>query len=449
MKQMKDRIWIALAALLMGGIIWALFSAKEKHFDWAETYYTNDDEPFCNSVLLELAETYFPENELTVVKRNIYHVLDSMQSNEHKNYFFAGNTFYMDDTTLQAFLSFIEKGNDAFIAARSFPDEVAGKLFMAAGYISQDTSSEVNYYNTGQNYTYGDIADEDNFTVLNNIIIKTAAQNINVNFLNPDLASINGYAYTYSEMDVPLAYNWKYFTSEFILKEEKSFEIQPLGKTGTGGYNFIELQYGQGKIYFFTTPLLLTNLYLIQKENLEYTSKLLSYLQPGNIIWDEYSKNRHSQYFRPPAEKGPLQFILSQTSLRWAWYLLLAGLFLFIVFKGKRLQQVIPVTEPNINKSLEFVQTIGRMHYLSKDAGNLVKQKMKLFLFHVKEKYRIQVHEINDAFYEKLSMHAQLPVADIKHIFATYSYLENQNTVSDEDAMDFHNILDQFYKKCK
>ncbi|MFN0274464.1 MAG: hypothetical protein ACKVPJ_01865 [Chitinophagales bacterium] len=451
MKKNKDIVWIVLGVLLLGGLILLLFSMNERRYNWNETYYINDEEPFCNSVLLELAETYFPGKELGVVNRNIYRVMDTIQSLDHKNYFFSGYTFFMDDTTLNKFLEFIYKGNDAFISANSFSDEVAEELFRSVEnqVPSSDSLSKSLDDSLEESFSYGDYLDEDNNTSFKSMLHTSPAQNINLNFVQKDFSTVNGYPYTYTIRDEPRTYNWKYFTEEFMLKEGKSYEMNPLGKVSSGGYNFIELKHGRGTIYFFTTPLLLTNMYLIEKENLDYTSKLLSHLKPGDIIWDEYSKRRHGGDYMPPSSEGPLGFILSQQSLRWAWYLLLTGLLTFLVFKGKRMQQAIPVTEPNINKSLEFSQTIGRMHYLSRNTKNLARQKMKLFQHHIKERYRLPAHDPNDILFQKLSMHAQLPEKDIRHIFTTYKYIEAQNSISDDDIIDFHNLLDTYYKNCK
>jgi hypothetical protein len=422
----------------------------QQPIDWSETYDYQNKQPFSTSVLLELAEGYFPDNHFLFIQDNIYRTFDTLSTTSHKNYFFTGDAFFMQDSTLQKFLHFISAGNDAFIAAKNFSSEVAEELFGFDYSLYTGDSLFDTYYDTVSTNT----TVTDNFLVqLTDIIDYVSTPNVNVNFIDTAFASINGYNYFFKVQEVLQNYYWPYFMECFIQKDLKTYTVKPLGKIGPDAYNFIEIQHGEGSIFLFTTPILLTNFYLIEKENLEYTSKLLSHLSPGDIIWDEYSKYPHSvkqkMKSNPTYEPGPLQFILTQRTLRWAWYILLTGTILFILFRGKRRQQAIPIAEPNINKSLEFVQTIGRMYYMGNNKTKLIDQKMKLFMHYVKERYRIQTLETGAVLVSKIAMHAQVPESDVNHIFATYQYLLKQSAIENADVMDFHKLIDTFYKTCK
>ncbi|MBC8047261.1 MAG: hypothetical protein H7Y00_10725 [Fimbriimonadaceae bacterium] len=365
----------------------------------------------------------------------------------------------MNDSTIRVFLDFIERGNDAFIAAKYFSDEFAQELFYTYEYeIPEDTLIDEEVYmeipedeeiNTDSIFNFNeDFFQDDSYTTDNNIITTLSSQNININFVDPELSGTNGYTYIFQMQDKYEYYGWKYFTEDFI-KGDTKYNVEPLGKLSSGGYNFIKIEHGRGNIYICSTPILLTNFYLIQESNLEYTSKLLSHLDEGDIVWDEFSKREYSGDYIAAQEEGPLKFILSQTSLRWAWYTIVAGVLIFIFFRSKRMQQTIPVTEPNINRSLEFVQTIGRMYYLSEDKKQLIHQKMKLLQYFIKNKYKLSAASVSEDFISKLSMKSQISEQDLKYIFNTYQYLEKQFEVTDKDLMDFHHLTDTFYKTCK
>lgn len=105
--------------------------------------------------------------------------------------------------------------------------------------------------------------------------------------------------------------------------------------------------------------------------------------------------------------------------------------------------------EVNENKSLEFIQTIGRMYFISKNHRLMSQQKIRLFLHFINERYHIPTNEINDAFYEKLRLKSEIPVTDIKAIFSHYRYIENTTDVSPDDLIYLHQLLDSFYKTCK
>ena len=77
---------------------------------------------------------------------------------------------------------------------------------------------------------------------------------------------------------------------------------------------------------------------------------------------------------------SPLRFILSQPALKWAWYLLLAGVLIFIIFNLRRTQRPIPILPKNLNTSVEFVKTIGNLYYQEGDIRNLIDKKIILNL---------------------------------------------------------------------
>lgn len=440
-------IWIAAACAIFLLLVIYLFSLSKKRYDWSESYYLNDNEPFCISVLADLMEGYHPASEFSIMRRSPDTYFDTASAGDH-NYMYVGYSFHMEDTSLSKFLDFIYRGNTALIAVNSFSDGVRAALFPGNTEIEEDTD---------EIYTEDDsieqvIPEDDSLDAYINVskpslMRSSVVMNVNLNFTDKNFASTNGYAYTFKERDIPYAYEWQSFNEEYI-NAESGAGIAPLGRISSGGYNFIEIKHGKGNILLFTTPIVLTNYYLIEKENLEYTAGILSYLPAGDILWDEYSKQNHGYDYSAPESEGPLQFILSQKALRWGWYTMLAGLLLFIIFRSKRTQQIIPITEPNINKSLEFVQTIGRMYFMRNDQKKLVQQKMKLFLYYLKDKYKISNTEAAD-FYATLSMRSQVPADEIQRIFETHKELENKMQVSDKELLHFHEILNTFYKNCK
>ena len=55
--------------------------------------------------------------------------------------------------------------------------------------------------------------------------------------------------------------------------------------------------------------------------------------------------------------------ILQSQALKWAFYMTLISLILFVIFRGKRTQRIIPVIDPLKNATLDFTKTIGDLYY--------------------------------------------------------------------------------------
>ena len=140
--------------------------------------------------------------------------------------------------------------------------------------------------------------------------------------------------------------------------------------------NFARIKYGKGQLLLHTTPIAFSNFHLLREQNVEYAGRVFSHLVEGPIYWDNYSnvslalarRMNDLAYYNPYKtfnDEGPLQYILSQPALAWTWYLGLTLALLYLLFRAKRKQRVIPVLEPNHNTSLEFISTIGRLVFFT------------------------------------------------------------------------------------
>lgn len=161
--------------------------------------------------------------------------------------------------------------------------------------------------------------------------------------------------------------------------------------------NFMKIPYGKGLFYLHTEPLFFTNFYLLKKPGgLKYLNNSLSFLPDRKTIWFMEAAENESQ------AQGQLSFILSKPALRYAWWLFLAGLLLFVIFNVKRKQRKIPVIEPKKNKSVEFVQSIGNLYLQEGDFHEMMAKKSTYFLHRVRQELMLDTEVLDETFAEKL-----------------------------------------------
>ncbi|MBC7556637.1 MAG: hypothetical protein H7195_06715, partial [Chryseobacterium sp.] len=163
--------------------------------------------------------------------------------------------------------------------------------------------------------------------------------------------------------------------------------------------NFIKINYGKGHVYLHTEPLILTNFYLLKPQNKKYVEDVFSYLPSRKTIWFIEAKSSES-----PQKSSPLSFILANPALRYAWYLLLVGLLLFVIFNVKRKQRIIPVIEPLKNTSVEFVKSIGNLYLQEGDFHDMMAKKSQYFLYRVRLDLMIDTQDLNEIFAQKLHL---------------------------------------------
>ena len=206
------------------------------------------------------------------------------------------------------------------------------------------------------------------------------------------------------------------------------------------GANFIKVKRGKGNFYFHTEPLVLTNYYLLQKENVSYITDLLSYL-PDNVPTVWFVKKDMTG-----VSQSEMRFILSNPPLKYAWWLFLAGIVLFIFFNAKRRQRIIPIIPPKQNKSVEFVKSIGNLYLNEGDSRDMMAKKAQYFLHRVRMELLIDTQKLDEEFINKLHLKTGKSIEKITEAvdFIKKSQ-QSQFIISNRDLIKMNRILDEIY----
>ena len=145
----------------------------------------------------------------------------------------------------------------------------------------------------------------------------------------------------------------------------------------------------------------------------------------------------------------PFKFILSHEALKWAWYSLLIITLIFVIFRAKRTQRIIPVLKKPENASIEFTKSIGTLYYQQKNHKKLALLKMKLFLEYIRNHYFISTHEVDVALINKITLKSQVDPEVVDSIFKIYQRVEEVESVSDNLLSSLHEKIQYFYQHCK
>lgn len=210
---------------------------------------------------------------------------------------------------------------------------------------------------------------------------------------------------------------------------------------GNSKANFIKINYGEGHIYLHAEPLIVTNYYLLIPGNEKYVQDVFSYLPGRETVWFS-GKNQ-----TPVESSSPLRFILSKPALRYAWWLFLGGLLLFVIFNAKRKQRIVPVTEPLKNKSVEFVKSIGNLYLQEGDFHDMMAKKAQFFLNKVRMDLLIDTQDIDSDFAHKLHLKTGKSLQDINEAVSLIKKGQDPYaSVMKEDLIRMNQLLDQILK---
>ena len=122
-------------------------------------------------------------------------------------------------------------------------------------------------------------------------------------------------------------------------------------------------------------PKAFTNYFILKDNNQEYTAGLLSYLDTERPIYmDNFHKSGKSFY------TSPMYLFLNTKEFKWAYYLVLIGALIYIIFEGKRKQRAIPIVPPVKNQTVAFTRTIADMYFEKGELHLITKHKIDYFL---------------------------------------------------------------------
>jgi hypothetical protein len=426
-------------ALLAGALLVAAAYfynlANRKKFDWSDNwskdaYSEHNNQPYGTLIMHRLLEAFFPNHAVTDLQKNIARELPS-DKNGHASYVFVGEAMYLDSLSTARLLDFVAQGNTAFISSKTIPFDLMFHL----------------YYKECDETAWDDYAMfEDTFTRLT---------------LKDRPSASAGITWHYARQNVPAGYTWHHIKKEYFCDD---LPQRTLGHLNDSLINFAEFPYRSGRFLLHTTPLAFSNYSLLRKETRPYVEGALAHLPAGDVYWDAVSRipeqagrqRNRSAASRSFAEEHPLAYILQQPSLAWSWYLLIGLAFVWIIFRAKRRQRVIPVLPPNENASYEFINIIANLHFQNRNYQGLCKQNMKLFLAHIRERYNLIIPldtlsgtpKTDSDFFNNLSRVSEVPEEQIRNIFKQYAAaVQFQPT---EDMMvDLHVAMDSFYKRAK
>lgn len=211
----------------------------------------------------------------------------------------------------------------------------------------------------------------------------------------------------------------------------------------------VSVPYGKGEVIFVSSPLLFTNYGMLEGNTSVYIFRLMSYLADLPVYRTEAYVKTDAMLV---AEQSPFREFIKRPPLRWALYLALLGVVLFMIFTARRRQRVIPIMSKPANRSLEFIQLIGTLYYQRKDHVELVRKKFKLFAEELRKTAGVDISDVNtdDREYlllaEKTGMNSDRLKKVIRQIRLV---LHSEGNISVEEMRSLIDAMDTIVRHAK
>lgn len=375
---------VALIVMVLG---YTYYEAnRTRPVDWTESFSREDKIPYGTYIAYRSLPHLFPGASVTTVRKPLFEQLQECEKGDLIAYVCIASDFMPDNIETEMLFDFVERGNYLFIAASRYSNNLLSGLKLKWKPEFSDPS------------------------------------------VRHTLIYLEDVTYQFDKTQ----YDY------FELKD--GFSGKVLGRAGEEEQpDFVMIERGQGRIYLNLNPLAFTNYFLLDSLNGDYYSKVLSCLPVGrNVVWDDYPALggiNNSSFFR---------VILGQPALRQAFYLLLFGALLYLLFCSRREQRLIPVIRPPQNKTLEFVAAVSSLFYKQKDHKAIATRRIRVFLEDVRHRYQITTEGLDARFIHMLSLRSEVEEGKVAYLVEKIVAVERTQAVSAEQLRQMVKLMELF-----
>lgn len=401
---MSNKFKIIAGVLLIAiAILTYLESGEQEKINWFPSYAQKDKIPFGTYALYDLLKESRGKQPLQNINIPPYKFL-SDSSNTKGTYVFINDYISFDDEEALRILKWVSQGNTLFIASREISSKLSDTL---------NLKTEI-YYD------------------LYNLDLKPL-----VRLVNPHLNRPTPF---YVDKDIPSTHFSTIDTLSTVLLGEYDLsngtEALFIAKPKA---HFIRQPFGEGKIYVHLMPEVFTNFFILSNDHYTYTQNILSYLpKEQTILWDMYYKNGKLQ------STSSLRILLNNRYLKYAYYILILGVFLWVIFKGRRTQRAIPVIKPLPNQTLAFTKTIAGMYLDKRDHKSISQHQINHFLEYVRRTYNISTQITNEDFIIKLAAKSDSSIELTRTLVNFMTYIKGHSSVTQEQVLELNKLIDNF-----
>jgi len=396
----ENKYLIFFAVILALYVVYEMRKPVEE--DWSATFHYRDAIPFGTYVTHDLMKDVFEDPQLNSSFKTIYELVEDDKA--EVNLLVLANLLGMDKNDLESLLSHVENNHTVLLAAQNFSTNLADSLGFKVGGGSA-------------------VASLDYTAIVNELAGEGKTK---VRFTNSDGAQM--------EFSFPSLVTSSYFS------EVKSDSLTELAWREDGEPVLIKYNVGKGDLYLSTMPLAFTNYFVLLAPTSAFASSLLS-------LFPKEESLQHIEYYQLGSQASQSEFrvILQNDALRWALYILIITLLIFLLFESKRRQRIIPIVTPLKNTTLEFAQILGQLHHKQEDHKNLAKKIILFWKDYVRSKYMLRTDKLDNIFVLELQKKSGTKLESIEALVQIIEKVEADLSLKEGELMLIEKLMNEFY----
>jgi len=180
-------------------------------------------------------------------------------------------------------------------------------------------------------------------------------------------------------------------------------------------------------------------------EGRKYLASVMKHL-PAREIWVD----RNASVPKLDAESGYTRksifsFIQEHPGLKYAWWLLVGSIVLFLLFGGRRKQKAIPVLNKPSNNSLSLVESLGYFYFTENKNALVFKREWNQFLNFVRLHLHVSTENLNSETTRKIAEKSGAQLATVEKVFSVHEKYRIFTELSGEELIETNRTIAAFY----
>ena len=413
---MKGKILYIVFITLLFLIVYQVNKHSPIDYRWQPTFSESDKQPFGAYAFDQLLENSWPQEYM-----HTYSGISNLELDEKlegNNLLILASSLYLPDYETKLLVEYIRNGGNVLIASNYFSGYYLGNLLKVSTFPSLYIDIETNL---------------------------TLSEKYQTVYFSSEETNESGYKIPASIVD----FSFEHENKEILLEEENFFDLDEntipenqlavdsafiLSFDESDNVKSLRFAIGKGNLILVCNPVIFTNYGILNDSIQGYIWNHLAYLQDKPLIRTEYYE-RGSQGVESQSE---FRYILSEKPLKWAFYLTLIAILIFMIFTAKRKQKVIPVIKKPVNNLLQFVRSIASLYLQRNNNADLILKKKIYWGDALKQKYSINIREENPdrEFYLRVAEKTRQPVGEVRRLFLDLNAVDENTYLSDEEMID-------------
>jgi len=401
----KRIIYIVCVVILFFLLYWSNKN-NDIQYSWTPTFSTTDKQPFGAYAFDKILSASW-EKGYTHSYEGIQDLCADTTDISY-NLLIIANKFQIDQHEYEILRKYIEKGGSAVIVANEFSSDI-----------------EIPFNLRTTHYWFWNWTYIPSNRKIRPMLVQFTSPNLKNEIYNiPEITITHFFesldTISYEHLDSVFVISEISDTSQLVTKEHRKI---------------LSLRYpiGEGNLILVSTPLLFTNYGILNDSVNAYIWNHLAYLQDRPLIRTEY----YEAGSQGAQNQSIFRVLLRERPLKWAFYITLVCIVIFMIFTARRKQKAIPVIKPPVNKMLEFVRSIAGLYLQKNNNADIILKKQIYWCDELKRKYGIDIiNEPHDYdFYKRVAAKTNTDMDEVRRLFIDLGVIDAETFVSDEEMM--------------